>query len=226
MEYVDIIKKLEEHSNPKNVEGMARFGINPDNTYGVPVPILRKIAKESGKNHDLAIRLWESGIHEARILAGMIDDPKSVTESQIEKWVSEFDSWDVCDQTCMNLIDKMPIAYEKAIEWSKREKEFEKRAGFALMAVLAVHDKKASDSKFEAFFPEIVRGSTDERNFVKKAVNWALRQIGKRNLTLNQKALKVAEEILKTDSKAARWIASDAIRELESERIQKRIGKI
>lgn len=225
MHYQEIIKKLKSFSNPKNVAGMARFGINPENTLGVSIPILRKLAKEIGKDHKLAQQLWKSGIHEVRILAGMIDDFSLVTEKQMEEWVADFDSWDVCDQVCMNLFDKTPFAYEKALEWSKNEKEFIKRAGFALMSCLAWHDKSAPDSKFQPFFIAIKKGATDERNFVKKAVNWALRQIGKRNQTLNKAAIKTAREILSFDTKVSRWIASDALRELTSETVQKRLGK-
>lgn len=214
MQVTKILKKLKSHANPTNVAGMARFGINPKNTYGVSIPILRNMAKEIGKDHVLAQNLWKSGIHEARILAGMIDDPWQVTDEQMEEWVEDFDSWDVCDQVCMNLFDKTNIAYEKAIEWSVRKEEFVKRAGFALMAVLAFHDKAAPDSKFIQFFSAIKREATDEHNFVKKAVNWALRQIGKRNDALREKAIIVAKEIQKIDSKSAKWIANDAIREL------------
>ncbi len=224
----EILKKLKSLGNPKNVEGMARFGINPENTYGVSIPNLRKLAKEIGKNHDLAQKLWDSGIHEAKILAGMIDDPKLVTEKQMDAWIVDFDSWDVCDQVCMNLFDKTPFAFEKAKKWAKRNEEFEKRAGFALMSCLAWHDKESSDSKFIAFFPLIKNGSTDERNFVKKAVNWALRQIGKRNKSLNKAAIVVAEEIQsanrRNDSKSAKWIAADALRELQSPSVKKRLS--
>lgn len=217
--FKEIIIKLKSHSNPKNVEGMARFGINPKNTLGVSIPIIRKMGKEIGKNHELAQQLWKSGIHEARILAGLIDDSKLVDEEQMEKWAKDFDSWDVCDQVCMNLFDKTKYAYKKAMEWSSRKEEFVKRAAFALVASLSVHDKKAKDEDFLKFLPIIKRESTDERNFVRKAVNWALRQIGKRNSKLQKAAIKTAREILKIDSKSARWIASDAIRELESKKI-------
>lgn len=183
------------------------------------------MAKKIRKNHELAQKLWASKIHEARLLVGFIDDPKQVTEKQMESWVNDFDSWDVCDQVCMNLFDKNPLAYSKAVEWAGRKEEFIKRAGFALMAVLAFHDKKASDKEFEKFFPIITKGSTDERNFVKKAVNWALRQIGKRSLYLNKKAVAAAKEIQKIESKSARWIAADAIRELESEAVQNKLKK-
>lgn len=225
MEYRQILKKLKSHSNPKNVAGMARFGINPNKTLGVSIPIIRKMGKQIGKNHKLAQQLWDSEIHEARILAGLIGEPEKMTERLMEKWVKDFDSWDVCDQMCSNLFDKTPFAHRKAIEWSKRKEEFVKRAGFVLMATLSVHDKKADDKKFERFFPHIKRGSTDERNFVKKAVNWALRQIGKRNLKLNKKSIKLSKEIKKIDSKSARWIASDALKELTSDAVQKRLRK-
>lgn len=220
----EIIKKLKSLRNPKNVEGMARFGINPEKTLGVSVPNLRKIAKEAGRDHTLAQKLWASGIHEARILASMVDDPERVTKKQMNAWVRDFDSWDVCDQCCMNLFDRLPFAYEKAVEFTKKEREFEKRAGFALMACLAWHDKEAPDEKFKVFFPYMKNEATDERNYVKKAVNWALRQIGKRNRNLNKAAIKTAREIGKIDAKSARWIAADALRELEGEAVQKRLG--
>ncbi len=223
MHYEEILKQFKSLSNPEAVAGMARFGINPSNTYGVSIPNLRKIAREAGKNHLLAQQLWSSGIHEARILASMIDIPENVTEEQMENWVDDFDSWDVCDQCCSNLFDKTEFAYQKAVKWSKKDEEFVKRAGFVLMAVLAVHDKKAKDEEFLKFLSIIKRESTDGRNFVKKAVNWALRQIGKRNLKLNQKAIEISKEIKRMDSKSSKWIASDAIRELTGEAIQKRL---
>ncbi len=226
MQYNDIIKKLKSLSDPEAVKGMARFGINPENTYGVSIPNLREMARQIGKNHDLAQRLWASNIHEARILASMIDKPEMVTDVQMESWVKDFDSWDVCDQCIMNLFEKAEFAYPKAVEWSSSEREFIKRAGFVLMARLAVSDKKADDRQFEGFFPIIKREASDDRNQVKKAVNWALRQIGKRNLNLNQMAIKAAREIQQMDSKSARWIASDAIRELTSEAVKQRLAKM
>ncbi len=210
-----IINHLKKNSNPKDKEGMARFGIDVKYALGVKIPVLRSLAKKLGKNHKLAEELWKTKIHEVRILASMIDEPDKVVEKQMEEWVKGFNSWDLCDQTCMNLFDKVPIAWEKAIEWTNRKEEFVRRAGFALMACLAWHDKKAQDKDFLKFFPLIKKHSVDERNFVKKAVNWALRQIGKRNKNLKKYALKTAEEILRIDSKTARWIANDAIRELE-----------
>ena len=219
----NVMKELRFHANPKNVEGMARFGINPKSTLGISVPVLRKMAKKAGADHDLALKLWATGVHEARILACLVDDPKAVSERQMENWVSEFDSWDVCDQCCGSLFDKTEYAHRKAIEWANRRDEFVKRAGFAMMAVLAWHDKEAKDESFLKFLPIIVKGATDERNFVKKAVNWALRQIGKRNRALNIKAIETSKKIQLIDSKSARWIASDALRELTGAAVQKRL---
>lgn len=225
MNYKEIIQRIKSLRDPEAVKVMARFGINPKNTYGVSIPHLRTMAKHIGKNHQHALKLWSSGIHEARILAGLIDDPAEVTEGQMEKWVKDFDSWDVCDQCCSNLFDKTNFSYKKALQWAQRDKEFVKRAGFVMMAVLAVHDKKAHDKAFMQFFPLILRGAEDERNFVKKAVNWALRQIGKRTHALNEKAIATANKIQRIDSKSARWIASDALRELTSESVQKRLRR-
>ncbi len=227
MEQVEeIIKKLEKLANPKNVEGMARFGIKPGKVLGISIPKLRKMAKEIGKNHKLALQLWKSGIHEARLLAGLIDEIDKVTEKQMDSWIKDFDSWDVCDLVCANVFDKTPFAFRKAIEWTKRKNEFEKRAGFALMACLAWHDKEAGNNKFIKFFPAIRRESIDERNYVKKANNWALRQIGKRNINLNKKTIKLALTIQKIESRSARWIANDALRELKSEAVQKRLSVV
>jgi len=230
MDAQKIIAKLQKQANPKNVSAMARFGINPKNTLGIPIPVLRKTAREIGRNpaiskdtagrHDLAQDLWNSGIHEIKILASMIDDPKEVSEKQIDTWVKDFDSWDVCDQVLQNLFDKTPFAFEKAKQWTKNEEEFVRRAGFALMACLAWHDKTSPDTRFLEFFPLIKKYSTDERNFVKKAVNWALRQIGKGRPKLLKRAIELAKEIERIDSKSAKWIAHDALREL-SAKIQK-----
>lgn len=197
---------------------MARFGINPRFALGIPVAALRKLAKDIGKDHDLALRLWDSKIHEAMILASMVDDPKHVTAKQMDRWVESFDSWDLCDQCCGNLFDKTQFAYKKAVEWSGSGKEFVRRAGYTMMAELAVHDKGAGDELFIAFLPIIKEGATDERNFVKKAVNWSLRQIGKRNERLNRLAISTADEIKSMDSKSAKWIAKDALRELKAKK--------
>ncbi len=220
----DVIKKLKGLANPRNVEGMARFGINPRNTLGVSLPDIRKMAKEIGRDQSLSLKLWESGIHEARLLASIIGDPERVTEKQMERWTKDFDSWDIVD-ICSGLFERTRFCEKKITQWTKREEEFVKRMGFVLMCSKAVHDKEAKDSEFERYFPIIKREAGDGRNFVKKAVNWALRQIGKRNLNLNRKAIRVAKEIRKIDSKPARWIASDALRELEGEAVKRRLKK-
>jgi 3-methyladenine DNA glycosylase AlkD len=204
---------------------MARFGIDTKNAYGVSVAQIRTLAKEIGRNHYMAHELWSTGNHEARILAGMVDSPLEVSERQMEVWVRDFDSWDVCDLCCGNLFGKTRLAYPKAVQWSGREEEFVKRAGFVMMATLAVQDKDAPDEVFRGFLSIVEEGSTDERNFVKKSVNWALRQIGKRNPRLNKASIQTARRIQKKDSRAARWIAADALRELTSGAVQRRLGE-
>jgi len=227
MKIEKILEEFERNKNPENIKGMQRFGIDPKKVFGLKIPFLRKMAKKLKKNHELALQLWELGYRETMILASMIDDPTLVTENQIEKWFLSpyYSYWEVVDQTCMNLLYLTDFAYTKAYEWSKREEEFVKRTAFSLIAVLAWKDKLAEDEKLESFLPTIKQESTDERNNVKKAVNWALRQIGKRNSNLNSKALKFAKEILDIDSKSAKWIARDAIKELESEAVQNRLKK-
>ena len=225
MNYNDILKQLKSMGDPKNIEGMGRFGIKTENNLGNSVTTLRNYAKKIGKNHNLAVKLWQSGIRDARMVAACIEDPKTVSENQIDAWVKDFDSWDICDHCCGHLIDKTPFAYKKAKEWSKRKEEFQKRAGFALMAWLAVHDKNVNNSNFEEFLTIIKRESTDGRNYVRKAVNWALRNIGKRDSTMNKKAIEFSKEIQKIDSKTAKWIANDALRELTSEKVKNRLKK-
>ena len=239
MQYEEIIEKFELLKNPRNVEGMARFGIRPKTkVYGIAIPEIRKIAKEikkaapegraslseAGRDHKLALKLWDLKIHEARILAGFIADAGLLTEKQMNKWIKGFDSWDVVDQVCSSCFDKTDFAYKKIFELSKRKKEFEKRTAFTLMACLAVHNKAMKDKDFLKFFPIIKKSATDERNFVKKAINWALRQIGKRNKNLNKEAINLAKEIQKINSKSAKWIANNALAELISENVQKRIS--
>ena len=221
----EIIDRLRSKARFDQLEGMARYGMSTERRMGVAVPELRKIAREGGKDHELALGLWRTQIPDAMILASMIDDPLEVTECQMEEWIGDFNSWDVCDQVCMNLFDKTKMAWEKVREWAGRDETFVKRAAFALIACLAWHDKEAADDRFLALLPVIESGSTDERNFVKKSVNWALRHIGKRNTALNKAALESAARIKNKDSRAARWIASDAIRELTSEAVKKRLKK-
>jgi 3-methyladenine DNA glycosylase AlkD len=219
----DVLDELHRKAKPEQLGGMAKYGIAIEHRLGVSVPDMRKLAKEVGKDHKLALDLWRTGIGEARIVAGMVADPAKLTEEQMEDWVKGIKSWDVCDQVCMNLFEKSQLAWKKIVDWSGREEEFVKRAAFSLIACLAWHDKKAGDDRFIKLLPLIVREATDERNFVKKAVNWALRNIGKRNLNLNKAAINTAKEIQRLDSKTARWIAADAIRELQSDAVQGRL---
>jgi 3-methyladenine DNA glycosylase AlkD len=223
MTHTEVLRKLRALGNPDDVAGMARYGIRPGKVYGVRIPVLRTLAREIGVDRTLARKLFSSGVHEARILASMIDDPERVTEAQMERWARAFDSWDVCDQCCLNLFWRTRFAYAKAVDWSTREEEFVKRAAFALIAILAVHDEGAPDGAFMGFLSLIRGQATDERDYVRKAVGWALRQIGKRDLALNRAAIRTAEEIGRIDSKAARWIASDALKELRSEGVQRRL---
>ncbi|MCK5626769.1 DNA alkylation repair protein [Candidatus Bathyarchaeota archaeon] len=221
----DVLNKLRKKARPDQLKGMARYGIVIEKRLGVSVPEMRRLAKELGKNHKLALSLWKTGIPEAKIIAAMIDEPEKVTENQMEDWVKDINSWDVCDQVCMNLFEKTPLAWKKIRDWSKREEEFVKRTAYSLIACLAWHDKEADDMKFIKLLPVIEFGATDERNFVKKAVNWALRNIGKRNRKLNKAGINAARKIGRINSKAARWVASDAIRELTSDAVKKRLKK-
>ena len=204
---------------------MARFGIDTGRAVGVTVTELRRFARDLGHDHELAAALWESGVHEARLLASLVDEPAMVSEAQMEAWVADLDSWDVCDGVCGNLFDRTPFALDKAVEWSSREPEFQKRAAFALMASAAVHRKDLPDAAFASLLPVIRAQAIDERNYVKKAVSWALRQIGKRSSGLNPRAVRTAEQIERIDSRAARWVARDALRELRSDAVQARLRK-
>jgi 3-methyladenine DNA glycosylase AlkD len=231
-----ILAELRTLGSESNRAGMARYGINVDNAFGVSVYELRKIAKRLGTDHDLALALWATGNHEARLLACFVDDPVAVTARQTETWARDFDSWDICDQATTSLFDLTEHAWAKAGEWATRDQEWVKRAGFALMAGLAVHDKEATDRAFTRLLPLIERGASDGRNFVKKAVSWALRNIGKRNRVLNAAARACAEKIRDAANRraggerggdaatrAVRWVALDALRELGSEKVQARM---
>lgn len=218
-----VIERLRALADPARLDGMAHYGIVTEFAYGVTIPELRGLAREIGRDHRLALWLWDSGMHEARILASMIDDPALVDDVQLERWAADFDSWDLCDQVCANLFRHTPFAYTKAREWATRQEEFVKRAAFALIAGLTVVDKRAPDERFSAFLPLIARAADDERNFVKKAVNWALRQIGKRNPHLNALAIETALALQPRQDPNARWIAADALRELRSRRVQDRL---
>lgn len=219
----EIIAFLKSNTNQKNLEGMARFGINASNALGISIPLLRGLAKEIKKDHKLALELWKTGYHEARILATFIAEPDKITPSLMNKWVKDFNSWDLCDQCCMSLFVNTLHVQDKIKEWNDSPHEFVKRASFVLMATSAVHRKEWNDKIFLGFFPLIKKHSIDERNFVKKAVNWALRQIGKRNKSLNKKGIDFCSKLLKIDSKSAKWIASDALKELTNKKIQVRL---
>jgi 3-methyladenine DNA glycosylase AlkD len=215
-EIEEIKNYLKPLGSERNRIGMQRYGIRFEDAYGVNIPVLRNLAKEIGKNHEFALKLWETKIHELMLVAIFTDDDKQVTKYQMNKWVKDFASWDICDQCCSNLFEKTPYAFEKVFEWCKSDKEFIKRAGFVMMAAIAVHQKKTDDKLLFDFFPLLEREAWDERNFVKKAVNWALRQIGKRSKLLFDEAVIVAERIKLQESKSAKWIANDALREFKT----------
>lgn len=209
-----LVRELRAQAGPDAAERMARFGITSPTALGVRIPVLRAIAKREGQDHALAGALWATGLHEARMLASMVEEPAKVTKAQMERWARAFDSWDLCDECCMNLFDKTPHAWTMAVAWSKREEEFVKRAGFALMACLAWHDKAAPDARFRSFLATVERRGGDPRNFVKKAASWALRQMGKRNPALRREAVAVASRLAAREEPAARWVGKDALREL------------
>ncbi|MGB7069317.1 MAG: DNA alkylation repair protein [Pyrinomonadaceae bacterium] len=229
MTVAEIIKRLQYLGRPENVIGMARFGIVTKKAFGVAAPQLKEIAREIKKQtndrHSVALELWNTGIHEARAIAYLIDEPNLVTRKQMDAWATDFDNWAICDSCCGYLFDKTPFAYEKAFEWAERDEEFIKRAGIVLMAWLAVHDKKADDRKIAQFLPVLEQRADDERNFVKKAVHWSLTQIGKRNLHLHRLAIETAERIKLQNTKPARWIAAGVLRELTSDAVRERLQK-
>lgn len=220
----EIVAYLKAISNPAHLQGMRKFGIDSTYALGVTIPQLRAVAKQVKTNHPLALQLWKTGIHEARILASMIDDPALVTGKQIDSWVKDFNSWDLCDQVCGNLFDRTAHVMDKVAKFSTSKKEFIKRAAFTIMAGYAVHNKTAPDKVFTGWLTIIEREAGDERNFVSKAINWALRGIGKRNKALNTEALKTAKSILIQNTRAAKWVAANAIRELESEAVGKKLS--
>jgi 3-methyladenine DNA glycosylase AlkD len=221
-----VLATLSELADRSRLEGMRRYGINTGRALGVTVTELRTLARRLGRDHELALALWGSEIHEARILASMVDEPALVTKAQMGAWVRGFDSWDLCDQVCGNLFDRTPHAFDMAVAWSARRAELTKRAGFALMAWTAVHRREVADERFETFLPIIEAHSNDDRNYVRKAVSWALRQIGKRSSHLHTRAIETARQIGRGDSRAARWVARDALRELESRAVRQRLGAL
>lgn len=213
-----VLDRIALHGSEHNRQGMARFGINIERALGVSMATLRPMARELGRNLDLALALWDTGVHEARILACLTAEPSRITPDQLDSWVADLDSWDLTDQFCNKLVVKTPHAWELAASWAERPRQYVRRAGFSLMAQLAVHDKAAPDAAFLPLLELVSAHARDERNFVKKAVNWALRQIGKRSGALRAEAMATADRLLALDSKAARWIARDALRELENPR--------
>lgn len=226
MDCSEVVQRLRQLGRPEALEGMSRYGISTTRALGVSIPQLRKLAKELGKRPSLAAELWDTGLHEARILATMIDDPSRVTTVQMEAWVKDFDSWDLCDQCIMNLFALVPGAEHKAIDWTTRPEEYVKRAGFVIMARLASSNREAPDSLFETFLPLIEREAEDSRNYVKKGVNWALREIGTRNTHLNARAQESALRLAQSGSASARWVGRDAMRELERKAASGRLRNI
>lgn len=218
-EIIDVLKSL---SSPEHYAKLAHFGIKDSKALGIKIPILRQLAKKIGKSHELASQLWATEIHEARLLASMIEVAKELTEKQFDDWVRDFDSWDICDQIC-KLFVHTPFVNHKIDDYSRSNEEFVKRAAFVLMCEVALHDKKATNESFSQYFDLIEREAWDDRNFVRKAVNWALRQVGKRNEILRLKAIETAENLLNQNTKSARWIAIDALRELKNEKVIERV---
>jgi 3-methyladenine DNA glycosylase AlkD len=225
MDKNEVLKWLERRGSRKNVEGMARYGIHTDRAFGVPMGTMQSLAKRLGKDHALAMALWDTGWYEARTVAAFVDDPQRVTRRQMNAWAADFDNWAICDTVCFHLFDRTPFAWDKARQWSTSPREFVKRAAFALMASLAGHDKTASDAQFLALLPLIEQGAHDERNFVKKGVSWALRRIGRRDLALNKAALAVATRLSKSEDAACRWVGKDAARELASPKVRSRLAR-
>jgi 3-methyladenine DNA glycosylase AlkD len=220
-----VLRELKRLADPKVRAKMAYFGVNVPKAYGISAPVLHRFARQIGKDHELARELWLTGTHEARILATLIGESEKVTAAEMERWVRDFDSWDVVDAACCYLYANVRPAWSKAAAWSRKREEFVKRASFSLVAYLSYKDKAAPDARFVRFLRVIEREAYDERNFVRKAVNWALRNIGKRNKRLNREAIRAAERIRRQGSRAARWIAVDALRELKSAAVQKRLQR-
>jgi 3-methyladenine DNA glycosylase AlkD len=221
----DIIAWLEKHASKKHRDGMARYAIPSGNALGIPVGALKTYAKTLGRNHHLALPLWDTGIYEARMLVAWVADPALVTSAQMDAWRADFDSWAICDHLCFHLFDRTPHAIRKVEQWSKRRDEFGKRAAFALLASLALHDKRSPDEPFLRSLPLIERAADDDRNFVKKGVSWALRLVGRRSLALNEASVALSKRLAASDAPAAVWIAKDALKELTNPAVLKRIKK-
>ncbi len=220
----EVLAALRALADPSRLAGMARYGIGTGEVWGVTVAELRAMAKTLGRDHELAEALWDSGVSEARILASLVDDPAMLDDEQFERWAADFASWDLCDQVCQNLFRHCPQAWDKARKWSRRTEPFVKRAGFTLMAGLAVADKRADEARFVAFLTDVARTADDDRPVVRKGASWALRQIGKRGPALHARAIETAVELAERADRGARWVGKDALRELRSPRVLDRIG--
>jgi 3-methyladenine DNA glycosylase AlkD len=219
-----VVAWLEKSASKKVRDGMARYAIPSDHAFGVSVGTLRAHARKLGRDHDLAAALWDTGWYEARMLATFVDDPAAVTPAQMDRWCRDFDSWAICDTACFHLFDRTPHAWKKVEQWAGRKDEFVKRAAFALIASLGVHDKAAGDDAFRRGLALVEKAASDERNFVKKAVNWALRTTGKRNPALHAEAVAVARRLAASTDPAPRWVGSDALRELTGAAVTKRVA--
>jgi 3-methyladenine DNA glycosylase AlkD len=222
----DILAELKRRGSKRNVDGMARYGIVVQNgrIFGVSVGTLRDMGKRIGRDHDLALALWDTGWYEARMLAAFVDEPDRVTPAQMDRWCRDFDNWAICDHCCFHLFDKTPHAYKKVPTWAKRKQEFECRAAFALIASLGVHDKQAEPAAFAKFLPLIERAATDDRNFVKKGVSWALRVVGRRTPELYAQSVALAKKLAVSKDASARWIGNDALRDLARPAVVKRLN--
>jgi 3-methyladenine DNA glycosylase AlkD len=220
----DALAWLERRGSKRNRDGMARYGIVATKVFGVSVAMIQQLAKRLGRDHDLALALWETGWYEARMLSAFVDQPERVTQRQMDRWARDFDNWAICDTVCLHLFDRTPHAWRKVEQWSRRREEFVKRAGFALLAALAVHDKRSGDAPFLSSLGWIERAASDERNFVKKGVNWALRAVGRRGPAVHAKAVALAGRLAESSDPAPRWVGKDALRELTSPAVQKRVA--
>jgi 3-methyladenine DNA glycosylase AlkD len=220
-----VISSLKRLSSKATRDGMLRFGIPNDNALGVPVGQMQKLAKEVGRNHKLAEALWQTGIYEGRMMAALVDEPELVTPTQMDRWCKDFDNWGIVDTVCFKLFDETPHAWKKVEQWSRRKEEFQKRAAFALLACLGVHDKQATNEQFLRCLPLIEKASTDERNFVKKGVSWALRVVGRRNIELNKACTELATRLANTSNSTARSLGKEALREFRGAVVKKRLQK-
>ena len=220
-----VVRELERLGSPAVRAGMARFAIPSDKAFGVSVGAMRRMAKAIGRDHALAMALWKTGWYEARMMATLVDDASRVTSAQMDRWCRDFDNWGICDTACFHLFDKTPLAWKKVDAWGRRREEFVKRAAFALLASLAGHDKTAADALFVRRLPLIARAATDDRNFVKKGVSWALRGIGHRNRALHSKAVALAKQLASGSDATARWVGKDTLRDLLRPAVIKKTGR-